>query len=318
VNHAVRAVARARGHRLVLVYHRVGRAVPDGCEVIPSLSLDTFRAQLQALGEVANFVTLADILTGGKRKPSAGTALGRPDIAVTFDDDLPSHATLVLPVLRQFGIPAAFFLSGRALHGLGPYWFQQLETVLAAHGEARTAELLGLTAIQSAADWVRHGEQDAAVRRGVIALAGDLPAPGVLARDELLALGAAGMTIGFHTVEHRLVPAMDDAALSDAVSCGRDELASASGHAVRYFAYPYGQADARSAAALARAGFDAAFTGRPEPLRPRSSRYLVGRWEPGALGVDDLLVKLAVRLHRAAPPSAPSSGRWTSGFAGRN
>ena len=72
---------------------------------------------------------------------------------------------------------------------------------------------------------------------------------------------------------------------------------------MRYFAYPHGKADARSAAAVRAAGFDAAFTGRAQPLRRDDDRYRLGRWEPGALGVDDLLVNLAVRLHRVAPAS---------------
>ena len=39
-----------------------------------------------------------------------------------------------------------------------------------------------------------------------------------------------------------------------------------------------------------------------ERILPRDDRYRLGRWEPGPLGVDDLLVKLALRLHRAARP----------------
>jgi hypothetical protein len=32
-------------------------------------------------------------------------------------------------------------------------------------------------------------------------------------------------------------------------------------------------------------------------------RFLLGRWEPGPLEVDDFLVKVAVRLHRSRTPS---------------
>ena len=228
-------------------------------------------------------------------------------MAITFDDDLPSHASDALPVLRESGVAATFFLSGRALHGLGPYWFQQLEAVLLAHGEVRTAALLGLKTVSPADGWVRHCDGDADVRRRISGLAADLPAARVLSREDLSALGAAGMTIGFHTVDHHIIPGLDDVGLIGAVTHGRHELARAAGMEMRYFAYPYGQADRRSAAAVADAGFDAAFTGRPEPVRPGSNRYHLGRWEPGPLGVDDLLVKLAVRLHRAAPSAAQRS-----------
>jgi hypothetical protein len=68
---------------------------------------------------------------------------------------------------------------------------------------------------------------------------------------------------------------------------------------VRHFAYPYGKTDDRSTAVVRRAGFQSAFTGQPRPIRSGDDRFRLGRWEPGPLGVDEFLVKLAVRLHRA-------------------
>jgi peptidoglycan/xylan/chitin deacetylase (PgdA/CDA1 family) len=300
VNDAVRALARARGHRLVLVYHRVGDPVRPGYELIPSVTLDIFRAQIQALADLVDLVSLDDLLANS----AWASRTRRPAVSVTFDDDLPSHVSHALPVLRECGVSAAFFLSGRALHGLGPYWFQQLEALLVAHGGVRTAALLGRTAVDSADGWVRQCESDPTLARGISGLAADLPDPAILTGADIAALAEAGMTIGFHTRNHQVLPGLDDDALTDAVRSGRDELAAAAGTRVRYFAYPYGQADARSASAVAAAGFDAAFTGRPEPLRRRSNRFHLGRWEPGPLGVDDLLVKLAVRFHRAAPGPA--------------
>ena len=138
VNRAVRALARLRGHRLILVYHRLGPAVSPGCEIVPSVPVDVFRTHLQALGEVVDLVTLDEILAeDGTRLGTAGCGR-RPAVALTFDDDLPSHVGQALPALREFGVPAAFFLSGRALHGRGAYWFQHLEALLVAHGRADT------------------------------------------------------------------------------------------------------------------------------------------------------------------------------------
>jgi hypothetical protein len=44
------------------------------------------------------------------------------------------------------------------------------------------------------------------------------------------------------------------------------------------------------------AGYDAAWTGHPRPMRPGDDRYLLGRWEPSRREVDDLLVETAIRL----------------------
>ena len=297
VNRAVRVLARARGHRLVLVYHRVGPPAPTGCEIVPSVPVDVFRMQLQALGEIYDLVTLDEVLR--EDRPHEAALRKRAAVAVTFDDDLPSHAEHALPVLRELNVPAAFFLSGRALHGLGPYWFQQLEVLLIAYGERRAAALLHLPE-RSGRELVLACEANADLRRRVNDLSAGLRVPGILERDAIAALAAGGMTIGFHTVEHEIVPSLDDAALDTAITHGREVLAEAACAPVRYFAYPSGKSDMRSALAVRRAGFDAAFTGQPRPLRRGDDRYRLGRWEPGPVGVDDLLVKLAVRLHRAA------------------
>jgi peptidoglycan/xylan/chitin deacetylase (PgdA/CDA1 family) len=300
VSRAVRGLACARGHRLVLVYHRLGPPVPGRCEIVPSVPIDLFRAHLQALGDVTDLVGL-DTILARDGPPLASSDGPRPAVAVTFDDDLPSHAAEALPVLRELGVPATFFLSGRVLHGAGPYWFQQLEAVLVVHGHERTAALLGLPRASSGDDLVLRCEQDSTVRAAITDLAADLPGPRILDVKGLTALARAGMTIGFHTLDHGILPHMDDAALERALARGRDELGVVAGTPLRYFAYPYGKADQRAAAAVRRAGYDAAFTGRPEPLRRRADQFRLGRWEPGRIRVDDLLVTLAVRLHRAAP-----------------
>jgi peptidoglycan/xylan/chitin deacetylase (PgdA/CDA1 family) len=299
VRQAVQELARLRGHRLVLVYHRLGRSAPPGCAVVPSVPVDLFRAQLQALSDVVDLVTIDDVLASDR--PPAGSRK-RPTVALTFDDDLPSHAEHALPLLREAGVPATFFLSGRVLHGLGSYWFQQLEALLTAYGERRTAALLHLPEAR-AGSLARACEENVALRHRVSDVSAGISTPAVLGRDAIAAFGTAGMSVGFHTVEHDVLPALDDPALENAVSRGREELAAASGGAVRFFAYPHGKADTRSAVAVRRAGFSAAFTGRPQPIRSGDDVHRLGRWEPGPLGVDDLLIAMAVRLYRTSPPS---------------
>jgi peptidoglycan/xylan/chitin deacetylase (PgdA/CDA1 family) len=101
-----------------------------------------------------------------------------------------------------------------------------------------------------------------------------------------------------HTLDHHLLPSLDDVAMKAAVVNGRSQLAAAAGTNVRFFAYPHGKVDPRSARAVRGGGFDAAFTGRPTPMCRRNDPYTIGRWEPGPLRVDDLIVKLAMYLHR--------------------
>ena len=298
INRAARALAYFRGHRLVLVYHRLGAPVAAGCEIVPSVPVDLFRAQLQALSEVVDLLTMDDLLARDRRR-----AIGRqrPAVAVTFDDDLPSHVEHALPVLRELGVPATFFLSGRALHGLGAYWFQHLEALLVNYGPRQTAALLRVPELEPE-QLVLACEGQIDLRRRVVEVGSGMTEPHIVERSGIAAVAAAGMTIGFHTVGHDVLPLLDDAALESAVTDGREALATAAGVPVRHFAYPHGKVDARAAAAVRRAGFVAAFTGAARPVRSTDDVYRIGRWEPGPLEADGLLVKLAMRLHTSAPP----------------
>ena len=301
VNSLIRAAARLRGRALILIYHRIGPPLPGDCEVVPSVPVDVFRTHLRALRELVDLVPIDFVASGDTRAGLLGSG-ARPAVALTFDDDLPSHVGYALPILHELGIRATFFLSGRALHGLGPYWFQSLESLFVARGPREIAALLKVS------DATPQGVLLAAaaspeLRRRLCEAAARLPTPELLNRQGIAALGAAGMTVGFHTIDHNMLPGLDEPRLQDAVSRGRGELAALTGQPVQFFAYPFGRSDGRCAAAVRQAGFLGAFTGRPAPWRRGVDRYHVGRWEPGAIRVEDLVAKLAVRLHRASAVS---------------
>jgi peptidoglycan/xylan/chitin deacetylase (PgdA/CDA1 family) len=225
-----------------------------------------------------------------------------PRFAITFDDDYPQHVEYALPVLKDLGMPATFFLSGRALNGLGAHWWEYLEDLAAAEDIAAIARALGLRAT-TANDVLLACEGNPAIQARVPAL---LPTSARRPLDSagILALVSAGMTIGFHTLEHPVLTTLGDDQLAATLLTGREDLAALVGEPVSLLAYPHGKADSRVARAACSAGYRAAWTGHPRPFAPGANPYLLGRWEPGPLDADAFLAELAVRLHRAAPPMA--------------
>jgi peptidoglycan/xylan/chitin deacetylase (PgdA/CDA1 family) len=304
---ALRTLAAYRGRRLVLVYHRLSPEAGSANEVIPTVPVDVFRQQLRTIREAVDLVTLDELLA--ERRRAGAIIQHRPAVAITFDDDLPSHCQYALPVLRELDVPATFFLSGRTLHGLGPYCFQELEALLIAHGLTQTVALLGVSA-SLVADLVVACARSATLRRRVRDLAGKIAHTETLDRGDISALVRGGMSVGFHTTDHPVLTDLEASALATAVTHGREALAAAAGTVVRHFAYPYGKADLRSAAAVRRAGFVAAFTGAAQPIRRGDDRYLLGRWEPGPISGDELLHRLAVRLHRQQRRPAANAIPW--------
>lgn len=291
VGEVVRTIAAARGRSLVLVYHRVAAGEPADPEVVPSVPRGLFQRQLEALAEVGEIEPLDVVLQDRDRH-------ARPMFALTFDDDYLTHVEQALPVLQALALPATFFLSGRALHGLGSYWFEVLERLVAVGSVDQVSRMLhlrgeGLDALITAC------ESDPSLQRIVEAEGSEGPLH--LDRSNIQALSNAGMSVGFHTLHHEILTHLGDDELDAALTVGRGRLERIIGRPLSHFAYPHGKADARTAGKVRGAGYEAAWTGRPQPVHRRDDRYLLGRWEPGRLDVDDFLVGVAVRLTRGSP-----------------
>ena len=250
---------------------------------------------MRSLAEVVDLVGLDTLLDAQETRTRRSG--GRAAVALTFDDDLPSHVEYALPILEELRVPATFFLSGRALLGLGAYWFQDLEMIVRTFGTAGTADLLNVGPADARQVALRC-QTDADLRLRVRECAAALPAARLLDRAGIERLRRADMPIGFHTVSHDALPQLNEGELTQVLHRGRAELESAAATTIAYFAFRTGQADARTADAVRGAGFAAAFTGQPSPVRPGVDPYRIGRWEPGAVSVPQLLASLAVRLHR--------------------
>jgi peptidoglycan/xylan/chitin deacetylase (PgdA/CDA1 family) len=291
VRQAAVRLAAARHHDLVLVYHRITPDSEDsGGDLVPSVPAALLQRQLEALGDLGDIVPLEMLI--------APTTLRRavPRFAVTFDDDYATHASGALEILRRTGVQATFFLSGRDLHGLGAYWWERLEQLVAEQGRASVSAELGLANVASsefAAQVERHPE----LQHRIDTLSPNGPSP--LSVAGIRALADAGMGFGFHTLHHRLLPLLDDVHLHAALHTGRSELEALLGRRLKLFAYPHGKADTRVAHATRNAGYQAAWTGVPRPARTADDPYRRGRWEPGPLPVDVFIPSVTIRLHRS-------------------
>ncbi|HEX4681788.1 MAG TPA: polysaccharide deacetylase family protein [Gemmatimonadaceae bacterium] len=90
--------------------------------------------------------------------------------------------------------------------------------------------------------------------------------------DQLRDLQAAGMTVGSHTRTHPVLPAYH-AALHNEVEMSRADIAEHLGRAPDFFAYPFGEWDAESAAWARTAGYRAARTYRGGAWNAPSDMY---------------------------------------------
>ena len=276
---SLRESAPRRRHRgRVLLYHRVeeGPAGPLNLNVAPAL----FASQIDRLARVHEFVALQDLLS------SAPEDLPANALALTFDDGYAHHLTMVASMLRQRRIPATFFVSSAGLAGGVEHWWDTLERTMLQDGEADEAWRIHDRAA-AAASAEERGRLIEEIRRPRREPGTAAPRP-VLTREDVRELAAMpGMTIGAHGADHLMVTRLaEDARRREMEGC-RAALEDACARRVTLFAYPYGAADAASAA-TARDLFEFAADCSASAVREsfdaaRVPRLDVKAWDPDAL-----------------------------------
>jgi peptidoglycan/xylan/chitin deacetylase (PgdA/CDA1 family) len=277
--------AQRRRRSLVLVYHRVTPRPRSVLDVVPSVSPSTLRAHLDALQEFAAIVPISTLLSSPDHD--------RLRIAITFDDDDVAHVEHALPVLRAAGVPATFFLSGRALNHLPDYWWSHLERALAAHGVDAVATALG---VSGGVSEMAAACEDPRVAQRLSAMDAGPPSRQLGAAD-IADLVSGGMTIGFHTLHHHVLPTLPDEVLKTALTSGRDVLEAVAGRPVDAIAYPYGRASVRVARAAADSGYRAGFVTSGRAMSRTVDPFRIPRWEPGPVAPAQLRAEALLRLH---------------------
>jgi peptidoglycan/xylan/chitin deacetylase (PgdA/CDA1 family) len=298
----------ARQAGIALVYHRVGSPGGDErYELVPALQSGLFAAHLQHLGANYRVVPPSQLFDAACERRRGE----RFPVAITFDDDLASHANVVAPALARAGLPAAFFLCGAWVDTPRTFWWQDLQTLVDGHRlpvrlSAWPDLDLGSTArrlpkaIHDIAEQIERLRPEArdAVAAELRALA-DGECGGLSDRD-VRGIVAAGLELGFHTRRHYLLSTLDDSQLRFAMREGRNRLEALAGERLTMIAYPHGKADGRIAAAARAEGYERGFTGWGFPVEPTTDPLLIGRLEAPPVPAFELGRLIHEVLERAA------------------
>lgn len=283
---------------VAVVYHGLAERTGDpATELVPAHGVDLFAKQVETLARSYTPVPASRLAAAARTRRR-----GEPfPVAITFDDDLASHADVALPLLERLGVKATFFLGGRAR------WTDQLEAVLAAGAQPPEPVRAGMAASEAraAVEGLPQAERErfevelAEVARECGTEPGEASAPGgapALAEPLL----AAGHEVGFHTRTHRVLTSLPDDELAEELVCeGRWET----------IAYPFGVADERVAAAARAAGFRAGFTVAPQAVTPATDPLLLPRVDAPFEPPTRLAWHLARALLGAVTAGAESGSR---------
>jgi peptidoglycan/xylan/chitin deacetylase (PgdA/CDA1 family) len=175
---------------------------------------------------------------------------------VTFDDGYVDNIKVALPILRQWGIPATFFIASGYLDG-GRMWNDTvIEAVRLASGDVLDLEWVGLgrlpidtleqryqtmLTLLSKLKYLHKEERERRVGAIADAVAAELPNDLMMRAEDVRALAASGMEVGAHTVSHPILNSVPDDQAHYEIESSRQRLAEITGKPVQLFAYPNGK-----------------------------------------------------------------------------
>ncbi|MGB3555984.1 MAG: polysaccharide deacetylase family protein [Jannaschia sp.] len=236
----------------LLLYHSV-----DDSGSFLSVPVARFHAQMRAVRRSGRRV-----LTVAQAAQAARSGDRLADAAcITFDDAYRSVADNAWPILRDLGLGATIYCVSGEMGGRARWLPRVFPTVFdeAAGEEAALREVEAVIGIASIRDPDLAADPVRALRR-----AASLP---IMDWDTARALMAEGMDPGGHTISHPFLTRLDASALTGEVADDRTALADHLGAVPATFAYPFGDLDAATIAAVRMAGYECAVTSAAGAIR---------------------------------------------------
>lgn len=279
------------GSLSVLIFHRVPAKQdpllpdePDG---------ETFRDIMTWLAEKFNVLPLTEAIraySDGKLPPRA--------VSITFDDGYADNCTVAMPILRELGLNATFFIASGFLDG-GCMWndvviesVRRAPAVLDLSGLSLGAHRTGTDAEKRQAidtllgklKYLEYSERSEKVA-AIAEKAGHSP-PGdlMLSSKQVVEMRDAGMSLGAHTLTHPILARLPSAQARMEIQSGRNRLEEILGEPIRLFAYPNGKPGsdylAEHVGMVREMGFEAAVSTSPGVLRSGDDTFEIPRFTP--------------------------------------
>jgi peptidoglycan/xylan/chitin deacetylase (PgdA/CDA1 family) len=237
---------------IVLLYHRV-TSLPSDPEML-AVTPENFRAQLLHLKKTVPIIRFED----------DWKKVQRPAAVVTFDDGYADNALEALPILKEVGVPATFFVSTGSIGTESEFWWHELERLILEQRDLPkcftlddetcgrswpTATLTerqelyhGIMRLMNDVDAERRNNWLGQVRCWAGTKEKDAGRHRLMSVDELrLLAGSSLVTIGAHTVTHTRLSSLSRNRQREEITTSKQKLEAWLGKEIPIFSYPFGR-----------------------------------------------------------------------------
>lgn len=261
----------------ILTYHRIGHPSDSPlCDAdIFDSTPERFRQELAFLKSHFQVLSLAELrshlLQTGR--------LPRRAALITFDDGYKDNLTVAAPLLREFGLPASFFIATDFIAERRMFWWDAVSFIL---GQCKKPIIdlapFGPLPLQSAREQIllqikaAHGLDIEGLLQG-LAKAAEVDFSReietaeadriIMTWDEIRTLSKMGMEIQSHTRGHRVLQTVPTDELDNELQGSKSILEGITGEEVFALAFPVGRTLSgfpHVRTAIQRAGYDLAFS----------------------------------------------------------
>jgi peptidoglycan/xylan/chitin deacetylase (PgdA/CDA1 family) len=275
---------------LILRYHSVASdegSAPPYIDPGLAVPVGAFERQMRFVRERYSPVSLDQILEAlGRRRPLPPRA-----VAITFDDGYRDNYLYAFPVLKKYGIPAAFYITAGCVDSQHLLWTSRLRYYFMAT-EERSLRLDGPkpTVLDLSTRHARNASfayaiasiKSAGKRRGdvlfqeieaglKVADLGPLK-DAMLSWEEIVEMRRAGMLIGAHTLTHPNLPGLPPEEAEAEIVGSKTLIEARVNGPVLHFAYPNGRGishfNETVREIVRKAGFLSSVTSLNGPVRP--------------------------------------------------
>jgi peptidoglycan/xylan/chitin deacetylase (PgdA/CDA1 family) len=231
------------------MYHRVLDGFdPLQAEIHQARVMDTQFRTLRQFFRVLPLDEAADMLMQGRLPPRA--------VSITFDDGYRDNHDLALPLLRQHGLDATFYVASGYLNGGLIFHDVLVETIrhamtgtldLGIDGVERlqisdtASRIAAIRHLTKAMKYLEPARRQQLSTRLQETLGAHAPRSLMMSDEQVRALSRSGMGIGGHTTHHVILSKLTAEASRGEIESNRNTLSSLIDKPLTSFAYPNGK-----------------------------------------------------------------------------